>query len=203
MKKHGEFDTNKEMDPYKSDKLSKIPSWIKILLLKFWVAGATFFFFGVANPMVDAESDIAPDLFFIYISFGMGLFTEYITKNIVRHMKNSRDNTYYYNMINQKGILSLLLNIGYGFLTVFPIVYISGYLASKGWMINIFGGMSTGIEPFENALMYIVVDFIFLFIKNSILNAYKKHKYKKEEEIAQRIIDSHNESLKENESNES
>lgn len=202
MKKHGEFDANKDLDPYKSDKFSKIPSWIKILLLKFWVAGATFFFFGIANPLVDPASDLAPELYFICISLGMGLFTEYITKNIVRHMKNSRDNTYYYNMINRKGILSLVLNILYGFLTVFPIVYISGFLASKGLMLNFFGGGSSGIEPIENGIMYLIVDFIFLFIKNASVNAYKKHKFQKEEKIAQRIINSHNESVKENDINE-
>lgn len=202
MKKNGEFDANKDLNPYKSDKFSKIPSWIKILLLKFWVAGATFFFFGIANPLVDPGSDMAPELYFVSISLGMGLLNEYITKNIVRHMKNSRDNTYYYNMINLKGIKSLILNILYGFITVIPIVYISGYMASKGLMLNLFGGGSTGIEPIENGIMYLIVDFVYLFTKNAIINAYKKHKFNKEEKIAQRIINSSNETTKENEVNE-
>ena len=34
---------------YKQDKLGKIPSWIKIILLKYWVAGATFYFFGMGG----------------------------------------------------------------------------------------------------------------------------------------------------------
>ena len=130
---------NKDLNPYANDKIAKIPSWLKILLLKFWVAGATFFFFGVANELVDATAGNAADIYFVFISFGMGLMNEYITKNIVRFMKNSRDNTYYYNMVNQKGVLSLFLNILYGFVTVFPIVFIASFLASKGLVWNFFG----------------------------------------------------------------
>ena len=32
-----------EFDPYKVDKLSKIPSWLIILVLKYWAAAAAVF----------------------------------------------------------------------------------------------------------------------------------------------------------------
>ena len=52
MKKKEEF---KGANPYETDKLAKIPSWIKILLLKYWAAAAAFFFFGNANPLVNPD----------------------------------------------------------------------------------------------------------------------------------------------------
>lgn len=201
MKKKEEL--NKDLNPYANDKIAKIPSWLKILLLKFWVAGATFFFFGVANELVDATAGNAADIYFVFISFGMGLMNEYITKNIVRFMKNSRDNTYYYNMVNQKGVLSLFLNILYGFVTVFPIVFIASFLASKGLVWNFFGAEGFGgIEPITDATIYIVVDFIFLFIKNSSISIYKRCKLSRDNKKAQAIINASKEVKEEDENNE-
>lgn len=187
MKKKEEL--NKSQNPYQTDKLAKVPSWLKILLLKFWVAAATFFFFGVANELIDATSGTAADLYFVFISLGMGLMNEFITKNIVRYMKNSMDNTYRYNMVNKKGTISLLLNIGYGLITVLPIMFISSFLASKGWIFNFFGSDGFGgIEPITNGLIYIIIDFIYMVIKNGSIIIYKRIKFKTEENKINKII---------------
>ena len=37
---------------YQNDKLSKIPSWIKIILLKYWVACAAFYFFVMGGAFI-------------------------------------------------------------------------------------------------------------------------------------------------------
>lgn len=202
MKKKEEL--NKSQNPYKTDKLAKVPSWLKILLLKFWVAAATFFFFGVANELIDATSGNAADLYFVFISFGMGLMNEFITKNLVRYMKNSMDNTFHYNMVNKKGTLSLFLNIGYGFITVLPIMFISSFLASKGLILNLFGAEGLGgIEPITDGLIYIVVDFIYMVIKNGSINIYKRFKLKKDEAKINKIINNiNNENNKEDNNNE-
>ena len=39
-----------DIDPYKVDKLSKIPSWLIILILKYWAAAAAVFFSVIAGP---------------------------------------------------------------------------------------------------------------------------------------------------------
>lgn len=205
MKKKEEL--NKSQNPYQTDKLAKVPSWLKILLLKFWVAAATFFFFGIANELIDATSGNAADLYFVFISFGMGLMNEFITKNLVRYMKNSMDNTFHYNMVNKKGSLSLFLNIGYGFITVLPIMFISSFLASKGLVLNLFGANGIGgIEPITDGLIYIVVDFIYMVIKNGSIKIYKRIKFKKDEarinEIINNIDDMNQEDYEEDNNNE-
>ena len=78
MKKNEEF---QKQNPYQSDKLAKIPSWIKILLLKYWAAAAAFYFFAVANPIAQNE-----DQYYVWVSFGLGIFLEYIVKTLVRFM---------------------------------------------------------------------------------------------------------------------
>ena len=36
-------DENMDFNPYEVDKLARVPSWIKILLLKYWAAAAACF----------------------------------------------------------------------------------------------------------------------------------------------------------------
>ncbi len=201
MKKKEEL---KQPNPYQSDKLAKIPSWIKILLLKYWAAAAAFFFFGNANPLVDVESDAAPAQYYIWISFGLALILEYIVKNLVRLMRNSRDNTFKYYIINRKGVLSFFLHVIYAFLIMFPMYGTLYFMSVHHLIINLFALKEVPvIEPISAGFVFLFYDGIAVMCKNMIVRTIKKHKFQKEERIAQRIIDSHNESLKENESNES
>ncbi len=48
MKTRGKQDI-KETNPYKVDKLSRIPSWLIILVLKYWAAAAAVFFMAVGG----------------------------------------------------------------------------------------------------------------------------------------------------------
>ena len=36
--------SNEDINPYELDKLSKVPSWLIILILKYWAAAAAVFF---------------------------------------------------------------------------------------------------------------------------------------------------------------
>ena len=42
-----------EINPYEVDKLSKIPSVVKIIFLKYWAAAAAVFFMVISNFIVD------------------------------------------------------------------------------------------------------------------------------------------------------
>lgn len=184
MKKNEEF---QKPNPYQSDKLAKIPSWIKILLLKYWAAAAAFYFFAVANPIAQNE-----DQYYVWVSFGLALFLEYIVKTLVRFMKNSSDNTYRFNLINLKGVLSLFLHIIYSFVIVIPIMAITVFLQQHGISINLFGGYAVGIEPLLDGLIFLILDAIVVLIKNLIIKLIKKYKFHNQEKKAQAIINSAN-----------
>lgn len=55
MKKNEEF---QKQNPYQSDKLAKIPSWIKILLLKYWAAAAAFYFLQLQIQLLKMKINI-------------------------------------------------------------------------------------------------------------------------------------------------
>lgn len=181
MKKNEEFE---KVDPQKYNKssfLSKMPSWLKILLLKYWAAGAAFFFFGMGSGFIwYNENNPNNSLYlFVLLCLGYALISEYIVKQVVRLLRTSRDDTYYYNMINIKGTVSFFLNLGYSVLVVTPTFFFFGWLGNLGFNQTIWG--VHGIEPFTFALGVTFVDFVYMFIKNTIANYLKKRKFVKAE----------------------
>ena len=163
---------NNEFNPYASDKLSRIPSWIKVLFLKYWVAAATFYFFGVANPLIplsgedfNLASTFEP--YYLFLSLGLALFTEYITKNFIKFMKNDRDDT-------------TRLNLVYAFVIMIPMILILVVLASHNLVFDTLnsGGNKAAIEPFTAGFVYIALDAIAVSVKNLIIYLYKQAKFK-------------------------
>ena len=116
------------------------------------------------------------------LTLGYALISEYIVKQIVRLMRTSRDDTYYYNIINIKGALSFFAYLGYSILIILPTMAFFGFLAAKGISLN-FWTLTDGVDPFLFALMAVFLDFIYLFIKNAICNFIKKRKFKKTNEF--------------------
>ncbi|MDE7161887.1 MAG: hypothetical protein K2N65_03905, partial [Anaeroplasmataceae bacterium] len=93
------------------DKLSKFPSWIIILLLKYWAAAAAIFFSVIGGVDIGLNLDsvkesTAGEIFaqdfslVILIGLFLGLFTYYLVRPTVRMMYNRKNRAYRYNMIN-------------------------------------------------------------------------------------------------------
>lgn len=171
-----------EFNPYENDKTSKIPSWLKILFLKYWVAAATLFFFIIGNPLFYVEGQEVTistmEVYYIFTILGLGLFTEYITRPLVRMMRTSKDDTFKYNLINFKGVLALFANLLYAAAISVPMYIILTYLASKGWVLDLLGN-GGAIEPFTGGLVYIILDSIVVWTRNLILKIIFEVKFKK------------------------
>lgn len=189
MKKSKEKEIQ-DINPYEVDKLSKVPSWLVILILKYWAAAAAVYFtligglsigldFTNWNVATTTAEQLAQDEYIIYIlALGMGVILNYIVKPIVRLMYNRRNNTYKYNMVNGKGFLYLFVTFAYTFFLSIILYFITILLSANHLVLDPFGTSNNqGIDPFTYALCFIVVDFICLFIKNSIVSIYKRIKY--------------------------
>ena len=185
---------SKKQNPYQLDKLSRIPSWLIILLLKYWAAAAAVFFSVIGGVDIgfnldEVEMDpvnafITSVQLIIFIAVFITLFINYIVRPFVRMMYNKRINTYRYNMINIKGILSFVLCFGYHIILSVILYFITILLSKYGLVLDLFGTTGgIGIEPFTYAFCYIVVDFIFLFIKDAIWDYTIRLKYKKQMEM--------------------
>lgn len=175
---------------YKQDKLGKIPSWLKILLLKYWVAGAAFYFFGMGSYWIWYKStdDIYTSTLKIYIVVGFGyvLFKEYVEKHFIRLMRTSTDDTYRYNLINLHGTLSFILHFVYGMLaTLLMMIFVVNVFTYE----NMWDLGTNGAEPFGVAFVYLAIDIIAIAIKNGIITWYKHIKYKKNLKLQQSLLD--------------
>lgn len=192
MKKNKKEDLNQEIDPYKVDKLSKIPSWIIIFFMKYWAAAAAIFF------IVNGGSDLGFDfsggdmtdyavvlsqsiVIVVLIALFLALFQTYIVRPIVRLMYNRRNNTFRYNLINVKGFKAFLLTLIYMFFVSFILYFVTLILGKYGLVLDPFGTTGgVGIEPFTYGLCFLILDSICLCVKNLIINIKTRIVYKKQ-----------------------
>ena len=187
-------DNIEELNPYQVDKLSKIPSWIIINVLKYWAAAAAVFFIliggvdigidfsqieDIANSTTDSTLNVSFKII-ILITLGLTLIFTYIVRPIVRLLYNRRNNTYRYNMVNNKGFIALILNWIYMMFISFFLFFVVVYLSYKGMIPNLFGGVNYGIEPFSYGLLFLILDTIMILLKNLIWNIYQRIKYKRQ-----------------------
>lgn len=191
MRKQVKDDIN-EINPYSVDKFSKIPTWLIVLLLKYWAAAAAVFFIAIGGMDIGFDfSQTATDdpyanmaisiLLIILIGLFLALFLNYIIRWLVRLMYNRRNNTFKYNMINCKGFKSFLLCLPYCLIISIILFFLVSFLSYKGLVIDLFGSTGgSGIEPFSYGFCFILVDSIFLIIKNILMNLYNRYKYYKQ-----------------------
>lgn len=183
MKKREEL-KKQELNPYANDKLAKIPSWIKILLLKIWAASAAFYLFGSASNAIHNNIE---DVMFVFMGLGYTLFSDLIVKTIIRFMRNSRDDTFRFNAVNRKGIIGLLIQLVYCYGIMIPSALLYAVLAKYGIYINLFGLPTTGFEPITFGIVVTIVDVIAIAIKNLGIYLHKKIKHNKEEKLVKKI----------------
>lgn len=180
-----------EFNPYEVDKLSKIPSWLIIFVLKFWAAAAAVFFTIIGG--IDIGIDFSKDNFnnviasinkseqiIVIIGFAISILLNYAVKQIVILLNNRRNNTYKYNLINQTGLLGFFLHLLYGIVVSFVLFFAISFLGYKGWVFNLFGTSEYGIEPFTYGLCFIIIDILCVIIKNIVCDIVERIKYKRQ-----------------------
>ena len=180
-----------EIEELPGSKLSKIPSWILITIVKYWAAAAAVFF------IIIGGSDVGFDFTAVYedprqilyvsgtiiilIALFMALFKNYVTKLLARSLYSRRDNTRRYVVYNQKGFSAFIFYLAYCFLMSLALFFVVTFFGYKGWIFDPFGTTGgLGIEPFSYALFYVVIDTVIIIIKNTVINIYNRIKYHKQ-----------------------
>ncbi len=193
MKKKERQDDIENLDnlnPYELDKLSKIPAWLVIVFIKFWAAAAAVFFMTIGGLDIGISlSDEGNMSYNLNISFmiilllalAMAILSNYAIKQLVIMMHNRRRNTFRYNIINFRGFLAFLLYLLYMFVVSVILYFFVNYLGYKGWVVNPFGVTDGyGLEPFTYGFCFVIVDGIFVSIKDLIIMIYQRVIYFKQ-----------------------
>ncbi len=163
-----------EIEKYQSGFLSKIPTWIKALFIKFWFAGAVCFFFylGLGTYITNYWDQI------LVLGLAMGVVTDLLVNNLFRFMAAEEHYNDKWMLFPQKKFYTLFANIGYAyFITACVIAAYTG--------INVLLGSQEGevpkllVEPFLFGFLYLAFDMAVIGIRNLIWSKVKQAKSNK------------------------
>lgn len=168
----------REFDPYKVDKFSKIPAWVKALFIKFWFAGCVCYFikFGLRINQLDQ---------LVLLGAVLGLVVDVLVNPLFRYMESDRKeyNAFMMFPFPFKAIWTFFTNIIYYIIVIVCVFYCYTGLNE---LINIISGTEhvtkVGVEPLLFGVFAVIIDMIFIGIKDGIVILIKKRKNAKREE---------------------
>lgn len=169
----------KQFDPYKIDKLSRVPVWIKAIFIKFWFAGAVCFFIMMGIGWKDLDA-------IVLMGVVLGVVVDVLVNPCFRYMESEKHeyNPYIMLPFPFKAFWTFFVNIIYYILVLFCVNYC--YLGLNT-LCNIISGTEliyyVGVEPLLFGAFATIVDMVFIGIKDLIVFLVKRRKNLKKEEI--------------------
>ncbi len=170
---------DQEFDPYKRDKLSKLPAWFKAFFIKFWFAGAVCYFvnMGLGVYISNAEDLLLLD------GVVMGILVDCIVNPIFRMIESDRREYDWYIMFPFpfKKFWTFFANILYYIIVFIGVNYV--YMGINLVLQAINENWYLALEPLLFGVFAFFIDMVFIGIKDLIVYLIKKHKRKKAEEV--------------------
>lgn len=174
----GEEINIKDIKRNKGGWLSKIPIPIKAIFIKFWFAGAIYFFlgWGIAHNTID-QLDIM-----IALGLVSGLVTDIIVNTFFAVLDDEKNNIKKFIMFPPKKFYSVFVNMLYGTILSVCIAYTYTIINLIIIKVNHLPGntVTLGAEPLLYGAFFVLYDLFFLTIRNLIF--FKKYLSKGETE---------------------
>lgn len=174
--------SGKEFNPYKLDKLSRVPTWIKAIFIKWWFAGCVYYLIGMGlgSIIVNNENRM------LLTGVTLGIVVDVLVNPALRYFQSSEKEFDNYIMFPFpfKKYWTFLTNILYYIVVAIGVLYL--YVGLNLIIDAIRGGVSgninVGVEPLLYGTFCVIVDMAFIGIKDLIVFLVKRKKRKKEEE---------------------
>ena len=145
-----------ELNKYRSHRGLRLSDNVKAVLVKYWFNAAVCFFFywGLAYYVPNVLDNL------VLMGIGMGVVTDLLTNNALRHLASTEDGNDRWMMFPNKGYASFPLNILYAFVVLAIVVML--YNVLNLILIRLTGGEEgvavLGVEPLLFGLLYLLVD---------------------------------------------
>ncbi len=168
----------KKFDPYKTDFLGKIPTWIKAIFIKWWFAGAVCYF-----VMWGLSTGDPLDRAFICGAV-MGLVTDILVNPLFRYMETDRKeyNAYMMFPFPFKAFWTFFTNIIYYIIVIAGVnglyILLNYVIISATGTESVFGA----VEPLLFGVFAVLVDMACIGIKDAIVYLAKRTKKKEKVE---------------------
>lgn len=158
-----------EIRKYKSRKGFYIPSWLKIVFIKFWFNGAICYFFlwGLGTYLVGLDLMAA-------LAIGLGVCNDLLVNHSLRHFEPEKGAYDKWMMIPVRKFWSVFLNVLYSAVVLFFIMQF--YTVINTMLVGPAETAETvaiGVEPILFGLLYMGFDMLFVTIKNGIIKVFK------------------------------
>lgn len=170
----------KEFNPYKLDKLSRVPTWIKAVFIKWWFAGLVFYLIGIGLGSVITNDENRMLLSGVIL----GIVVDVLVNPVLMYFRSTEDEYDGYIMFPFpfKKYWTFLTNIVYYIVVVICVLYMY-----RGFneLISLIAGTSgqqyiyVGVEPLLFGVFAVIADMAFIGIKDLIVYLVKRGKRKK------------------------
>lgn len=168
----------REFDPYKIDKLSRVPTWLKAVFIKWWFAGVVSYFILWGLSISDGLDRI------VLCGAVMGVVVDLLVNPIFRYMESDRKeyNTYMMFPFPFKAFWTFFANlIYYVFIMFFVNLAYTGFNELLNLIMGTEGLIHVGIEPLLFGVFCVMADMVFIGIKDGIVCLIRHRKNKKKE----------------------
>lgn len=168
----------KQFDPYKVDKFSRIPVWIKAIFIKWWFAGATSYFILWGLPITGLDS-------VVLVGVVLGIIADLFVNPIFRYMESYKReyNNYMMFPFPFKVFWTFFANIIYYTLVAF---LVAAVYTNLNVLANIIyktaDATYIGVEPLLFGTIFVVVDMAFIGVKDGAVALIRRLKHKKKED---------------------
>ena len=149
-----------------------IPSWVKIIFVKFWFSGAICYFFLWGLGMYLKNLDLM-----VALAIGLGVVTDLMINGLLKYFEPQKHAYDKWMMVTVRKWWSMFLNILYAAVLLFFIVQtyefvnrmITGSVPVEGEGVSV----PVPVEPLLFGLLYMGYDMLFILIKNNVVKAFR------------------------------
>ncbi len=165
----------KTFDPYRVDRLSAVPAWIKACFIKFWFAGLVCYFIMWGIMIADTLDAI------VLTGAVLGVVVDILVNPLFRYMESDRReyNAYMMFPFPFKAFWTFFANIIYYVIVMFCVNY-AYYGVNQ--LINFIAGtenlVHVGVEPLLFGVFALLADMAFIGIKDLAVFLFKKSRCK-------------------------
>lgn len=162
---------DKQFDPYHTDFLGKIPTWLKAIFIKFWFAGAVCYFF-MMGIMNNTDLDTI-----VLVGLALGIVTDILVNPLFRYLESDRREYDIYMMFPFpfKAFWTFFANIFYYIIVILGVYFM--------YLLLFTVTPAYGVEPLLFGVFTVVVDMIFIGIKDGVVALVRHLKTKHKENV--------------------
>lgn len=162
--------SEKEIQKYKGGWKRTIPTWVKIIFVKFWFGGAICYFFIWGLGIYLQNLDLL-----VSLAIGLGACTDLLVNNLLKFLEPEKGDYDKWMMVTVRKFWSIFLNVLYAAVLLFFIVQtyevvnrlITGTTPESAEYVAV------PVEPLLFGLLYMGFDMLFIFIKNMVIKAFR------------------------------